>query len=686
MSDFKPFSQAVHTQFAAMSKHELFVVDINKDDLWEAYLAAFPKGTNPIFRERTEHDCSCCRNFIKNIGNVVAVINGVVHTVWDTVATGNEYQVVAATLCDLVASAPIVSLFRASEPTYGAATSVELLEDKTTRVWNHFHGTIAAKHFTKEVGAVVGDYNTTVGVFKRGLEELKPDAFNTVLDLISSNNLYKGNDFLGAISAFKKVQDEYLKLGAANRAVYLWANASSGVARFRNTAIGSLLTDLSDGMDLEAAVKSFEQKVAPTNYKRPNALITQKMVDDAMKTITELGLEEALERRFATISDVSVNDILFVDNSVRGKMKGGVANILADAVAPQKVNSSKAEDINVEEFLSHIVPKAKALAVMVKNSQQSNFVSITAPVHPPHTGSQHLFKWENNFAWSYDGNLTDSLKQKVVSLGGRVDGVLRFTHTWNYDERNASLMDLHVFMPGSCEHRDGQHDKYPGTQRVGWNNRKHSASGGVQDVDYTDAAPVGYVPVENITFPSLSKLKDGNYIFKIHNWALREPTKGGFRAEIEFEGQIFEYDHPKPLKNKEWVTLAVATLKAGKFTIEHKHPVGSPSRDIWGIKTEQFTKVNTLMLSPNHWNDKQIGAKHLFFILEGCYNPLPTRGIYNEFLASGLEKHRKVFECLGNRTMCQPTPNQLSGVGFTAARGDSVLVQVDNKKLYNVKF
>lgn len=31
-----------------------------------------PAGTNPIFRERTEHDCSCCRNFVKNLGNVVA--------------------------------------------------------------------------------------------------------------------------------------------------------------------------------------------------------------------------------------------------------------------------------------------------------------------------------------------------------------------------------------------------------------------------------------------------------------------------------------------------------------------------------------------------------------------------------------------------------------------------------------
>ena len=141
---------------------------------------------------------------------------------------------------------------------------------------------------------------------------------------------------------------------------------------------------------------------------------------------------------------------------------------------------------------------------------------------------------------------------------------------WNHDKRNASLMDLHVFMPGSSAHRDGCHNTYPSGQRVGWNHRNDPASGGVQDVDYTSPAPEGYVPVENITFPTITKLKDGQYTFKIHNWQLRPPTHGGFRAEIEFGGQVFQYDHPAPLKQKEWITLAVATLKNGAFTIEHK--------------------------------------------------------------------------------------------------------------------
>lgn len=683
MSDFKPFSQAVHKQFSEMSKHELFVVDVSGDDLFAAYLAAFPEGTNPIYRERTEHDCSCCKNFIRNIGNVVAVVDEQIQTVWDKVTTGDEYEIVATKLANIVGRASIKSLFRASEKQYGAESTIEL-KDGVTKRWNHFVGQIANKHYTKEVGSVVGEYNTSVSVFKRGLEELTPEAFTTVIDLIQSNNLYRGNEFLPQVQAFAKAQNSYNKLDEMGKQAYLWnAAGNMALSRFRNTAIGTLLVDLSAGVDLEAAVKSFESKVAPTNYKRPNALITQKMIDDAIKTIQSLDLESALERRFATIEDVSVNDILFVDNAVRGKMKGGIADLLSSAVVSAPIKEDKAQEIAVDDFLSKIVPNVKNMEILVKNNHLNNFMSITAPVYE---NVEALFKWNNNFAWSYDGNIADSLKQKVANLGGRVDGVLRFTHTWNFAERNASLMDLHVFLPGSSKHEDGKHDNYPRGQRVGWNNRKDAISGGVQDVDYTAAAPEGYVPVENITFPSLDKLKDGEYTFKIHNWNFREPTKGGFRAEIEFDNQIFEYDHPAPLKNKEWITLAVATLKNRQWSIAHKHPVGAVSKEKWGIATEKFTRVDTLMLSPNHWGDNKAGAKHVFFILDGCKNDLPTRGIYNEFLKPELEKHRKVFEVLGQKTMCQPTDAQLSGVGFTSSRGDSVVVKVDGKKLYNVKF
>ena len=46
---------------------------------------------------------------------------------------------------------------------------------------------------------------------------------------------------------------------------------------------------------METAVKAFEAKVAPANYKRPTALITAGMIKKAMADIAEMGLEPALD-------------------------------------------------------------------------------------------------------------------------------------------------------------------------------------------------------------------------------------------------------------------------------------------------------------------------------------------------------------------------------------------------------
>lgn len=688
MSNFKPFADAFAKQWEKMSANELYRTRAGGDALVELYLASFPEGTNPIFRTRTEHDGSYDKNVIRRIGNVVTIKNGELTSVWDAPGLEYPYDVVAKALSAYVKAAEVRSLFRIDEHKLG---HIETYETTDTGVitWNHFHAVIASRHFAKSPEEAVSEPNTTASVFKRGLEELKPVAFEIALDLIDSKSVYRGEEFRKNISEFAKVQAAYLEMSPGDRNTYIWNNIAFPYARLRSTAVGTFLIDLSEGeKSVETAVESFGKKLDPANYKRPTAIISQGMVKSAMETIQKLDLEPSLERRHARLSDVNVNDVLWVSNAAQAKMKGGLESLLAGEVARPKVKEEAAEDISIDDFMGTILPHATSLDVLFKNRLQKNLASITAPVHENVTP---LFKWGNDFAWSYNGNIADSdMRAAVQARGGSVSGVFRFTHQWNYGKRNASLMDLHVFHPGHNGHSTEKcHDTYGNDNRVGWNNREHPQTGGTQDVDYTGAAQEGYVPVENITYPSLDRMKDGEYQCKIHNWSLRQPTQGGFRAEIEFGGTVYEYEVDRPLAQKEWVHVATVTKRGNDFTIQHHLPCGQSAQEVWGLKTEGFVPVSTVMLSPNYWGESETGNKHWFFLLDGARNGEATRGIYNEFLRNDLATHGKVFEVLGAKTKCEPTDEQLSGLGFSSTKSDSVIVRVGGKKfnkLFNIQF
>jgi hypothetical protein len=131
----------------------------------------------------------------------------------------------------------------------------------------------------------------------------------------------------------------------------------------------------------------------------------------------------------------------------------------------------------------------------------------------------------------------------------------------------------------------------------------------------------------------------------------------------------------------------VATLKSGVFTIEHCHPVGASSQGVWALKTETFIKVNAVTLSPNYWGENAVGNKHTFFVLDGAKNDELTRGFYNEFLHPRLEPHRKVFEVIADKTKCQPTEGQLSGLGFSSTKKESFILRAQQgrkQRVFNV--
>lgn len=660
---------------------QLFEVDVDKDIAWNTYLDSFPEGHNEIYLERREFDCNACSLFIKTVSNVVSIKNGKVMSVWDIDTECDTYSTVVDAMKKLIHNSPIKGVFYydSKEMSFGQDSNKVLLEDGTVKTWQHLYVPVPKK-FQRTRGdssaTVRGKYNGIKQVFQRGLSELTVEALEVVLELITQGSLYKGDEWKNIVTGFLDIKKQYDKLSSNEGELFIWEKSvelTGSLTGLRNTSMGTLLVDISNGENLDTAVRKYEKIVAPSNYKRPKAIFTKKMLEDAQKTVVELGYQDSLQRRYATLDDITVNNILFSNKDSANRINDAkdVFAQLSASIPENPKKFSKVDEISIEDFVKNVLPTTASLEAFVENKHSSNFVSLIAPEN---VEAPSMFKWDNAFGWAYTGNITDStMKENVKNAGGKVDGVLRFSIQWN--DVGADIIDLDAH----CIEPRGNH--------ISYGNKNNYRTSGNLDVDirspYQDKAAV-----ENITWSKLHQMDDGVYKFYVHNYSSRG-TKHGFRAEIEFNGEIYSFDYNKPTRGNESIVVAEVTLKDGKFAIKELLPSNVSSKDVWGVQTNQFVPVSVAMFSPNYWNEQQgIGHKHYLFMLKDCINPELPNGFYNEFLKEDLLKHKRVFEALGGKLAVKEVDDQLSGIGFSSTQRNELLVKVtgQTERLLKIKF
>lgn len=666
--EFFYFKKDVEAAFIKMMEAgKLFVVDVDNDLLWMGYLLSFPE------ENRQEHNCNACKSFIRHMGKAVSIdpVTFEVKTFWDDVHTSG-YEKTAADLAKLVKEAAVCNIFMQDiNEFHGCDHNIQRLPDGNTRLWNHLYVNLP-RHYRfnsrtsdfHSLAALKGEVVSRRNVFKRSLTELKTEAVETVIDLIEDNNLYRGSEFLKGLQEFLRVKKA--TEGMANLDNYCWLHYDNPIAKIRNTAMGTLLINLSEGMELERAVKAYETIMAPTNYKRPNAIITKKQIAEAQKKVEELGLVDALPRRHAQVEDISVNDVLFVNRDTAKRMIGG--SMLDMLSADKSVNPkefTKATEITIEQFLKDILPGSANVEALVENNHIPNFVTLTAPVNKD---AGNLFKWSNNFAWTYNGSVADSFKEKVKAAGGNVEGFLRCSlHWFNYDD-----LDVHVMEPSGRE--------------IFYGNKRSYNTGGTLDVDMNAGSGRTRDAVENIVWTDRSRLAPGRYTVWVNQFSKRENIDVGFEFEIEIDGELHKFAYDKAVYGN--VTVAYIDVSHNGITVSPVLPSNASykSKTEWGIDTMKFQKVSCIMLSPNYWEGNEVGNKHYFFMLDGCKNPDPVRGFFNEYLRPDLEKqHHRVFEALASKAKTEYSDNQLSGLGFSSTQRNELVIKVDNK-VFKIRF
>jgi hypothetical protein len=682
--DFIGFKTALQRHVFSMLEgtDHLFVVDVDKDAIWSRYLDSFPVDANKIFRKRAEHDCSACRHFIRSFGNVVKIENARIVTIWDFRVDDPAYQMVVDALAAFIRSKPVTNVLVTREAAFGVDKNHESAtsEDGSTSVltWEHLYVRLPDRFVMNICGASTEDsvrssMRDLRNVFKRSLDEITEDAIQTVLELIADNSLYKGEESKSLLQEFLKIKKLYEKLphDIVDRDNWAWEQSvkvGAAIGKIRNHAIGTLLTDVSQGVSLDEAVSKFEAMVAPQNYKRPKAIFTKKMLDDAQHKIEELGLSDSLGRRMAVLDDITINNVLFANRDAAKRIAGSVFDDMAASVAIKPKSFDRAEEISIDDFIKNVLPTATSIDAYLENRHVPNLVSLIAPQVKD---SKTLFKWGNGFSWAYAGNITDAMKERVKALGGDVTGDLRFSIMWNENGDNDNDFDAHCIEP------DGN-EIYFRTKK----GRVVHASTGELDVDIIDPRSEvnNKTAVENITYRTRSKMPEGVYRFFVHNYNHRG-GRTGFAAEIEFDGQIFSFSYPNELRQDEKVVVAEVSYsrKDGFKLIEHISSSVS-SRKAWGLDTNQLHPVSIIMYSPNYWDAQEgIGNRHYFFMLKNCVNDEQPNGFFNEYLREDLSVHKHVFEALGAKMRVEAVDDQLSGLGFSSTKKSSLVVKVEGK-------
>lgn len=704
----KELNSKMQSQLEKMTQTgKLFRTAVTGQEVWDLYLNSFQKGDNPVFRdpESSEHNCNHCNNFIRRYGNIVAIDeNYKTMTLFDFDIEG-EYASVVKALSERLQKAEIINVFfetfdelkslpyeackksndkfqlgvdkNVKRYTKEEAELYGVVKPNEIRTFNHFHLFLPA-NFVDQTGlsveAIMGKHRDNWSVFSRGMKEIPLATLELVRDLINQGSLLDGETHLHKVDKMIPLKKEYDSIPEEDKNAWCWVKSYNfTLAKFKNELIGVLCSELAEGEELNKACQSWNKRVDPANYMKVTAPITQRQIDEAKKFVEENGYKDSFSRREAGIDDIKASEIKHMNSG-----DGSIEEVsIFDGVKANKHQHKRnqfdnVEEVSIEKFMKDILPNCTSVEAYLKNNHFGNMVTLTTSKSQD---SKPMFKWDNNYSWTYNGNLAgkSQIKESVKTQGGNVDGVLRFSIMWADNDIDDSDLDAHCVEPSG--------------NVIYYGDKRSVATGGHLDIDIQHPQQHkkrGKNVVENIAYPSLTNMNQGEYKFIVNQFSARNSK--GFTAEIEFDGEIFTYSYDKAVSGN--VNVATVTLKDGQFSIKHHLPESNASREVYGLETNKFHKVNLVCLSPNHWGKNNVGNKHYFFMLDKCQAEGKIRTFHNENLNSDLLEHRKVMEVLGSTTMIEPNGKQLSGLGFNATVHDEVILKLSGNfnRMVKVKF
>jgi hypothetical protein len=647
---YQEFLVSIQEQFENLISQygkKLLKADIN-GNLFEIYLENLPEDA------RQHYNCSACKKFVDKYGCLVAVKEdgSLESAVWNSNSPKFFAKSVGA-MKQMVENSVVNAAFVTNTVTLGIPK---------TGIWSHMNlilpldmvKTSRLKNANQMEAEKLEEFRMLMGA----VQDYSLDIANQVVELLSSDTMYRSDRVLGIAAWFKEVCSVYeAEKDRRKRLNLIWkavADAPQGFCHVKSSMIGTLLEDIASGMDYQIICNRFAEKMNPANYMRSKSAPTVGGIDQAEKIVAKLGIANSLKRRYAAFDEIPF--FIWKNNCDKAKTEKKKIGEIFKNIIPKDDKIAKPVIPNTvmtwDKFQRTILPSTESIEVKIDNPDR-----LMALVTAADEDSENILQWDNSFSWYYHGGIDGEIKRRVEEAGGRYENnEIRCSLIWE----GGTDLDIHCLTP------DNFHIYYANKadKRNGW-----------LDVDANGGSITTYQPVENIRWAS--NAPQGHYIFYVNNYQQRDRQFNWFKVELEVNGQKYTYNG----------TANDTGWKESVFEFDYRNGQVLKMRSAaeqgnsWNLDTNKFIKVNGITTSPNLWgvNPKEYIGNHIFFMLEDCkdLSEGKGRGFFNETLKPELREIRKTLEAYTANTSIEGIDKASAcGIGFSKDNQWNLIVKV----------
>lgn len=652
-----------HFNNSIKDKQKLFKVNV-QESLFNLYIDNLPEES------KQHYTCNACKHFINRFGSLVTIddTGSVKSAVWNIETTPSLFISSVKAMKKAVENARVNDVF---------LSDVAKLGIPKTGEWSHLHVVLPkdmlSKNRLKTDSQLMAEKREEFGMLNRALLKYDLETINQAVTILESDSLYRGDRFLGIAVWFQKLQQSIQDSRSTNKNNLTWAtvaNAPNGFCHISSSMIGTLLDDIAEGMDFDSINRRFQEKMNPSSYMRSQSAPTQGGIAQAEKLIEKLGLQTALNRRYARREEIP--SFLWESTGVSGEVKQEKKSEgVFGHITPKNKTSVTVGEINLpstvmtwDKFQRTLLNDTVAMEALYDNPNRSMAI-ITASDET----AENILQWNNPFSWYYHSGVDGEIRRRVEAAGGRYeDNDIRCSLIWE----NFTDLDIH------CETPLGSHIYY---------RNKKDRSGGNLDIDMNAGTGRSESPVENIRWPKNSA-PSGYYKFYVHNFNERASKKGtAFKVELEVAGKIYHY-YGDSLQNRERITVFQFNYHNGVITNFKSNAIEASLESPWGINSGSFVKVNGITTSPNTWGQKNgehhynPSGEHIFFILDGLKDTSEGkgRGFFTEMLKPELREIRKTLDAYTAGTPIENAEEATAcGLGFNKENNWDLTLKVTLK-------